>query len=142
MQRREEVHQHNLREGSSSQESPIVSVDDNQIYISVVGGENKKGNVYGLGTLSKKFTTTSGSQSSITQTPVLHQIEQMRETIEKLNAELVVEHNKEKTLEEEMQELRNNQRQQDEQMKLILQHIQMNSHPTTSQHDTDNIPED
>jgi len=34
---------------------------NNEIYFTVAGGENKKDNVYGLGALSKRFTTSTGS---------------------------------------------------------------------------------
>jgi len=44
-----------MLESESSQNSDVASIDDNEIYIDVVGGGNKKGNVYGLSVLSKRF---------------------------------------------------------------------------------------
>jgi len=63
-------------EGSSSQNFHGSSIDDNEIYFTIVGSGNKKGNVYGLGSLSKRFTTSIGaySYSSTSQTSVVHQI--------------------------------------------------------------------
>jgi len=89
-----------MHDGSSSQNSNVPSIEDNEIYFSVVGGESKKGNVYGLGTLSKKFYSSAGAHSSTSQAPVVHQIEEMSETIQKLNAELMAKNAKEKTLAE------------------------------------------
>ena len=43
-----------MLESASSQNSHVASIDDNEIYIDVVGSGNKKGNVYGLGVLSKR----------------------------------------------------------------------------------------
>ncbi|KAL5137605.1 hypothetical protein HKD37_10G027948 [Glycine soja] len=78
-----------------------TSVNDNEIYLNVVGNPNYKGNVYNLGTLSKRFSC-SKSAPSTSIAPVEDQIEEMRETINKLNAELLAKTNKEKTLEEKM----------------------------------------
>ncbi|KAL5130900.1 hypothetical protein HKD37_12G033884 [Glycine soja] len=94
---------------------------------------NYKGNVYGLGTLSKRFSC-SKSAPSTSIAPVEDQIEEMRETINKLNAELLAKANKEKTLEKMMlqmmenhdhqsQEMRQQMQQQNEQMQRILQHL-------------------
>ena len=95
--------------------------------------------MYGLGTLSKNFYNSVGAHSSTSQALVVHQIEEMRETIQKLNAELMAKNAKENTLEEKvehllkdhaeqserMHEQNERMRQQDEQMKLILQHIHL-----------------
>jgi len=90
--------------------------------------------VYGLGALSKRFTTSIGAYSSTSQTPVVHQIEEMHGTIQKLNVELTAKDAKERTFEEKMKHLIKNHKQQSErmhqqveQMKLILQHIQFKS---------------
>ncbi|RDX58942.1 hypothetical protein CR513_61939, partial [Mucuna pruriens] len=40
---------------TSSTESNSFSINDNDIYLEVVGGKNEKGNVYGLGKLTNKF---------------------------------------------------------------------------------------
>ena len=101
--------------------------------MNVVGGPNYKGNIYRLGTLSKRFSC-SKSGSSTFVAPVEDQIEEMRETINKLNVELLAKANKEKTLEEKMlqmmenhdhqsQEMRQQMQQQNEQMQRILQHL-------------------
>ncbi|XP_028184813.1 uncharacterized protein LOC114371639 [Glycine soja] len=98
---RDEILQRSTEEGTSTQGSPntTTSVNDNEIYLNVVGGPNYKGNVYGLGTLSKRFSC-SKSAPSTSIAPVEDQIEEMRETINKLNAEFLAKANKEKTLKE------------------------------------------
>jgi len=60
--------------------------------------------MYGQGTLSKMFSC-SKSATSTSIAPVEDQIEEMRETINKLNVELLAKENKEKTLEEKMLQL-------------------------------------
>ena len=112
--------------------------------MNVVGGPNYKGNVYDLGTLSKRFSC-SKSAPSTSIAPVEDQIEEMRETINKLNVELLAKANKEKTLEEKMLQMMENHdhqsqemrqqmqqqneqiRQQNEQMQRILQHLHIQS---------------
>ncbi|ESW05059.1 hypothetical protein PHAVU_011G148600 [Phaseolus vulgaris] len=136
-----------MLESASSQNSHVASIDDNEIYIDVVGSGNKKGNVYGLGVLSKRFNSSTSPHSAASQAPVVHQIEEMREIIQKLNDELMTKRVKEGTLEEKMEvlmktheEQSERMRKQDEKMQLILQHIQMNNpasgslDPTTSGH--------
>jgi len=124
-------------ESASSQNSHIASIDENEIYIDVVGGGIKKGNVYGLGVLSKKFNSSTSAHSATSQGPVFHQIEEMREIIQKLNDELMTKHVKKRTFEEktellmktheEQSERMHKQdelmRKQNEQMQLIIQHI-------------------
>ncbi|XP_068502302.1 uncharacterized protein [Phaseolus vulgaris] len=145
--RREEAQQQQMLESASSQNSHVASIDDNEIYIDVVVSGNKKGNVYGLGVLSKRFNSSTSAHSAASQAPVVHQIEEMREIIQKLNDELMTKRVKERTLEEKMEllmktheEQSERMRKQDEKMQLILQHIQMNnpasgsSDPTTSGH--------
>jgi len=100
-----------MLEGSSSKNSHVASIDDNEIYFTIAGGGNKKGNVYGLGALSKRFTTSIGAYSSTTQTPIVHEIEEMCETIQKLNAELLAKDAKKRTLEEKMKHLMKNHKQ-------------------------------
>jgi len=63
--------------------------------------------VYGLGTLSKRFSC-SKSASSTSIAPVEDQIKEMRETITKLNVELLAKVNKERTLEVKMLQLMEN----------------------------------
>ena len=54
---------------------------------------------------------STGAYSSTSQTPVVHQIEEMRETIKKLNAKLTTKGAKERTLEEKMEYLMKNHEQ-------------------------------
>ena len=92
--RRDEILQHSTEEGTSTQDSPntATSVNDNEIYLNVVGGPNYKGNMYSLGSLSIRFSCSkSGPSTSIAL--VEDQIEKMHETINKLNAELLTKAN-------------------------------------------------
>ncbi|KAL5153697.1 hypothetical protein HKD37_19G053196 [Glycine soja] len=82
----------------SGSPNTATSVNDNEIYLNVIGGPNYKGNVYYLGTLSKRFSC-SKSTPSISITLMEDQIEKMRETITKLNAKLLEKTNKERILE-------------------------------------------
>ena len=88
-----------------------TSVNDNEIYLNVIGDPNYKGNVYYLGTLSKRFSC-SKSAPSIFIALVEDQIEKMRETITKLNAKLLEKTNKEMILEVKMLQLMENHDQQ------------------------------
>ncbi|RZB91900.1 60S acidic ribosomal protein P0 [Glycine soja] len=101
--RQDEILQHSTKEGTSTRDSPNTAtfVNDNEIYLNADGGPNYKGNVYELGTLSKRFSC-SKSAPSTSIAPVEDQIEKMRETINKLNVELLAKANKEKILEEKM----------------------------------------
>jgi len=69
--------------------------------LNVVGGPNYKGNVCGLGTLSKRFSCSKSTPSTFIA-PVEDQIKEIHETINKLNVELLEKADKEKTLEEKM----------------------------------------
>jgi len=80
----------------------IASIDDNEIYFYVVRGENKKENVYGIGVLGKRFTSLKSVDSTTNQPLQVHQIEEVRETIQYLNVELMAKNVKERTLEEKM----------------------------------------
>jgi len=57
----------------------MKDLHNNETYLVVVGGGNE-GNVYGLGALRKRFTPTC-AHSSTNQAPMVHQIEEMSETI-------------------------------------------------------------
>jgi len=98
----------------------ITSIDDNEIYSYVGGGGNKKENVYGLGVLSKRFTSFKSVNSTTNQPLLVHQLENMRETIQKLNVELMAKNVKERTLEEKMDQLILDHTQ----IKLVFQHNQ------------------
>ncbi|KAL5166819.1 hypothetical protein HKD37_18G051714 [Glycine soja] len=76
--RRDEILQHSTKEDRSTQDSLNIatSINDNEIYLNVVGGPNYKGNMYGLGTLSKRFSC-SKSAPSTSITLVKDQIEEM-----------------------------------------------------------------
>ena len=87
--------------------------------------------MYGLGALSKRFTPSTFAHSSTSQALMVHEIEEMRETIQKLNGELKA---KDKTFDEKMAQLMQDNeqqkeriRQQEEHMKLILQHIKLSN---------------
>ena len=101
----------------------IVSIDDTEIYFYLVGGRNKTKNVYGLGVLSKRFTSSKSIDSTTNQPLLVHQIEKMREIIEKLNVELMAKNVKEQTLEEKMDQLITDHGQ----MKPVFQHIQVDN---------------
>ena len=60
-------------EDSSSKNSHVASIDDNEIYLVYWGG-NKKGNVYVLGVLSKMFNSFTTAHYTTSQTLVVHQI--------------------------------------------------------------------
>ena len=94
-----------------------------EIYFYLVGGRNKTKNVYGLGVLSKRFTSSKSIDSTTNQPLLVHQIEKMREIIEKLNVELMAKNVKEQTLEEKMDQLITDH----EQMKPVFQHIQVDN---------------
>ncbi|KAG4997044.1 hypothetical protein JHK84_028067 [Glycine max] len=115
--RRNEILQHSTEEGTSTQDSPntATSINDNEIYLNVVGGPNYKGNVYRLGTLSKRFSCSKLALST-SIAPVEDQIEEMHETINKLNVELLAKANKEKTLEKKMLRLMENHDHQSQEM--------------------------
>lgn len=124
----QEVEQHLMLEGSSSQNSPVTSIDDNKTYFNVVECGNKKRNVYDLNVLSKRCNTSTSVHSTPSQATIVHQIEEMREAIQKLNDKLMEKNAKERILEEKMEQLMKDQqkhseriRQQGEKMKLILQ---------------------
>jgi len=72
--------------------------------------------MYGLGTLSKRFSCLKSAPST-SIAPVEDQIEEMRETINKLNAELLAKANKEKTLEEKMLQMMENHDHQSQEMR-------------------------
>jgi len=123
------------------------------MYFNVIGGGNKKGNVYGLGALSKRFTSSTSVDSTTSKPLVVNQIEEMRETIQKLNVELMEKHAKEQTLEENMEQMLKDHEQMmkdQEHIKLSLQYIQVNnlisdpSNPTPNgrRHREDHIRDD
>ncbi|KAG4935832.1 hypothetical protein JHK85_050751 [Glycine max] len=100
---RDEILQHSTEEDTFTQDSPstATSVNDNEIYLNVVEGPNYKGNMYGLGTLNKRFSCSKSAPSTFIA-HVEDQIEEMRETINKLNVKLLAKANKENTLGEKM----------------------------------------
>ena len=114
---RDEILQRSTEECTSTQGSPntATSINDNEIYLNVVGGPNYKGNVYRLGTLSKRFSCSKLALST-SIAPVEDQIEEMHETINKLNVELLAKANKEKTLEKKMLRLMENHDHQSQEM--------------------------
>ena len=91
--------------------------------------------------MSKRFNSSTSVHYATSQAPVVHQIEEMCEIIQKLNDELMTKHVKERTLEEKMKLLMKTHedknehmrkqdelmRKQNEHMQLITQHVQMNN---------------
>jgi len=61
--------------------------------------------VYGLGVLNKRFTSSKSVDFTTNQPLVIHKIEEMCETIQKLNVELMEKHAKERTLEEKVEQV-------------------------------------
>ena len=61
--------------------------------------------MYGPGALSKRFTSSTSVDSTTSQPYVVHHIEKMRETIQKLNVKLMEKHAKEQTLGEKMEQM-------------------------------------
>ncbi|KAH1213994.1 hypothetical protein GmHk_14G041832 [Glycine max] len=75
--RRDEILQCSTKKDTSTQDSPntTTSINDNEIYLNVVGGPNYKGNVYDLGTLSKRFNCSKSSLStSIAPLIIINQV--------------------------------------------------------------------
>ncbi|RDX69872.1 hypothetical protein CR513_50954, partial [Mucuna pruriens] len=64
----------------------------------IVGGKNAKGNVYGLGKLTSKFMHSTRILTNLIEMPMVEQMEEMRETIHKLNNELLEKKANEKSL--------------------------------------------
>ncbi|RDX85162.1 hypothetical protein CR513_33685, partial [Mucuna pruriens] len=54
-QRRQEIQKSNTEKATYGNDSNSVPINDNDIYLEVVGGKNEKGNVYGLEKLTNKF---------------------------------------------------------------------------------------
>jgi len=86
--------------------------------------------MYGLGVLSKRFTSSTSVDSTTSQPSLVYQIEEMCEIIQKLNVELTSKNAKEQTLEKKLEQMVKDHKQMmtdQEEMKLILQHIQVNN---------------
>ncbi|RDY12874.1 hypothetical protein CR513_02271, partial [Mucuna pruriens] len=88
-QRRQEVQKSTTEEATFVNDSNSVPINDNDIYLKVVGGKNEKGNVYGLGKLTNKFMRSTRILTNLIDMSMVQQMEEMRETIDKLNNELV-----------------------------------------------------
>ncbi|KAL5187516.1 hypothetical protein HKD37_05G013176 [Glycine soja] len=73
--RQEKILQHSIEEDTSTQDSLNIAtfVNDNEIYLNVV-----EGNMYGLGTLSKRFSCSKSAPSTYIAR-VKDQIEEMRD---------------------------------------------------------------
>ncbi|RDY04632.1 hypothetical protein CR513_11633, partial [Mucuna pruriens] len=83
-----------MEEATSANDSNSVLINNNDIM--------EKGNVYGLGKLTNKFMRSIHIQTNLIDMPMVYQMEEMRETIHKLNNELVEKTTKEKSLEEKV----------------------------------------
>ncbi|RDY04276.1 hypothetical protein CR513_12031, partial [Mucuna pruriens] len=88
-QRGQEVQKSTTEEATSANDSNFVPINDNDIYLEVVGGKNEKGNVYGLGKLTNKFMRSTRIPTNLIDMPMVQQMEVICETIHKLNNELV-----------------------------------------------------
>jgi len=73
--------------------------------------------------LRKRFTSSKSFDSTTNQPLIVHQIEEMRETIQKLNVELMAKNVKEQTLEEKKDQLITDH----EEMKSVFRHIQVDN---------------
>ncbi|KAH1197895.1 hypothetical protein GmHk_18G051571 [Glycine max] len=74
---RDEILQHSTEEDTFTQDSPstATSVNDNEIYLNVVEGPNYKGNMYGLGTLNKRFSCSKSAPSTfIAHSIIINQV--------------------------------------------------------------------
>ncbi|RDY14048.1 hypothetical protein CR513_00944, partial [Mucuna pruriens] len=91
-QRGQEVQKSTTEEATSANDSNFVLINDNDIYLEVVGGKNEKaGNVYGLGKLTNKFMRSTRIPTNLIDMPMVQQMEEICKTIHKLNNELVEE---------------------------------------------------
>ncbi|RDX62705.1 hypothetical protein CR513_58932, partial [Mucuna pruriens] len=92
-------------------DSNSVPINDNDIYLEVVWGKNEKGNIYGLGKLTNKFMYSTRIPTNLIDMLMVQQMEEMHETIHKLNNEL------EKSLEEKVVQFLHNHEEQSEQIR-------------------------
>ncbi|RDX88796.1 hypothetical protein CR513_29562, partial [Mucuna pruriens] len=92
-----------MKEGTFTNDSNSTSINDNDIYLEVVGG-----NVYGLGKLTSKFMHSTCIPINLIEMSMRQQMEEMHDTIHKLNNELVEKKTKEKSLEEKVMQLLHN----------------------------------
>ncbi|RDX88551.1 hypothetical protein CR513_29843, partial [Mucuna pruriens] len=88
-----------------------VRINDNDIYLEVVGGKNEKWNAYRLGKLTNKFIRSTRISTNLIDISMVQQMEEMCETIHKLNNELVGKTVKEKSLEKKVVQLLHNEEQ-------------------------------
>ena len=75
------------RDSQQSIDNDFAPQDDNTIYLDIVGGVNKKGRVYGLGSGSLSYFASS-SNSAIPEGISTSQYENLTSTISALNIEL------------------------------------------------------
>ncbi|RDX90325.1 hypothetical protein CR513_27825, partial [Mucuna pruriens] len=100
---RQELQQSAIEEGTFANDSSSASINDNDVYYNIVGG-----NIYGLGRLTNKFIRSTCIPTNLIEMPMVQQIEEMRMTIHKLNNELLGKEVKEKSLEEKVVQLMHN----------------------------------
>ncbi|RDX99748.1 hypothetical protein CR513_17161, partial [Mucuna pruriens] len=115
-QSQQELQQFVTEEGTSANDSSSTPINDNIIYLQVVGGKNEKGNVYGLGKLTNKFMCSTHILTNLIEMPTVQQMEEMRESIFKLNNELIAKEAKKKSLENKVVQLLHNNEEQSEQI--------------------------
>ncbi|RDY09531.1 hypothetical protein CR513_06088, partial [Mucuna pruriens] len=78
-----------IKEPTSANDSSFVPINNNDIYLEVVGGKNEKGNVYRLGKLTNKFMRSTHILTNLIDMSMVQQMEEIHETIHKLNNELL-----------------------------------------------------
>ncbi|KAK7273565.1 hypothetical protein RIF29_14621 [Crotalaria pallida] len=61
-------------EGTSSSQNSVALLSENAIYLEVVGGRNKKGNVFGLGGLGDQYIKETYGTPFDAQLPTLHYV--------------------------------------------------------------------
>ncbi|KAJ8420732.1 hypothetical protein Cgig2_002985 [Carnegiea gigantea] len=90
-----------------------TEVDDDELFLQAVGGKNKKGIVYGLGTESEAYYPRSGRRSSPSSSYTPSVVSQMETRLKKSEAEL-------QAMREELRAIREEQRQQRELIASLL----------------------
>ncbi|RDX65253.1 hypothetical protein CR513_56110, partial [Mucuna pruriens] len=87
-QQQQEVQKSTTEEATSANDSNSVPINDNDIYLEVVGGKNEKGNVYGLDKLTNKFMRSTRIPTNLIDMSMVQQMEEMREANYELNMNL------------------------------------------------------
>ena len=94
-----------------------TEVDDNELFLQAVGGKNKKGTVYGLGTESEAYYPRSSRRSDPSSSYTPSVVSQMETRLQKSEEEL-------QTTREELRATREEQRQQRELIASLLAQLE------------------